>query len=90
MLQGGAVWYTTPQAAGITVSNTFTKEVHMTTIMPQSELVRKAAQYIQEQMQEAGADLEKLMEEAGMRYNLSPRECELLRDFFTQASSQQS
>lgn len=59
----------------------------MNTIMPQSELVRKAAQYIAEQLQEGCADKEKLMEEAGMRFNLSPKEYEMLRDLFVQKTT---
>lgn len=54
----------------------------MTTIMPQSELVRKAAAYIEEQRKE-GKTLSSLMDEAGMRFSLSPKEAIMLRDFFS-------
>ncbi len=54
----------------------------MTTVMPQSELVRKAAQYIEECLKE-GKPLPVLLDEAGMRFNLSPRDAEMLRDLFT-------
>lgn len=54
----------------------------MTTVMPQSELVRKAACYIEECLKE-GKHLASLLDEAGMRFNLSPLEAEMLRDLFT-------
>lgn len=54
----------------------------MTTIMPNSELVRKAIEYIAESGKD-GVPVEKLIEEAGMRFNLSPRECQMLEDFLS-------
>lgn len=57
----------------------------MTTIMPQSELVRKAAIYIEEERQQ-GRSLAALLDDAAMRFNLSPREDEMLRDFFRSTS----
>jgi len=53
----------------------------MSTVMPQSELMRKAVGWISEQ-RAAGASLAKALEEAGMRFNLGPKEQEFLRDFF--------
>ncbi|MFV0421561.1 hypothetical protein [Oleidesulfovibrio sp.] len=52
----------------------------MTTIMPGSELVRKAIEYIAESGK-SGLPVEKLIEEAGMRFNLSPKDCQMLEDF---------
>ena len=45
----------------------------MTTIMPQGELVRKAAAYLAEQRAlHSGKSLSALLDEAGMRFNLTP------------------
>ncbi|SIN75617.1 hypothetical protein [Halodesulfovibrio marinisediminis] len=59
----------------------------MTTIMPQSELVKKAVAYIQERRKEGSESLTKLLDQAGMRFNLSPKEAEMLKDFFKQSES---
>ncbi len=53
----------------------------MTTVMPQSELMRKAVSWVAEQ-QSTGAPLAKILEEAGMRFNLSPKDQDFLRGFF--------
>lgn len=55
--------------------------------MPQSELVKKAVAYIQERRREESQDMRKLIDQAGMRFNLSPKEAEMLRDFFKQSES---
>ena len=55
----------------------------MTTIMPQGELVRKAAAYLAEQRaQHAGKSLSALLDEAGMRFNLTPLEAAALERLF--------
>lgn len=59
----------------------------MTTIMPQSELVKKAAKFINERLKERPEPLNKLLDQAGMRFNLSPKEAEMLRDLFKQSES---
>lgn len=47
----------------------------MPTIMPNSELVRRAIAFINDQLREhPQKDLHELMNEAGMRFNLSPRD----------------
>lgn len=53
----------------------------MATIMPTSELVRKAAQYIEDERKE-GRPLPVLLDEAGMRFNLSPKDAQMLQDLF--------
>lgn len=55
----------------------------MTTIMPQSELTRKAVAWICEK-RECGDTraLNALIEEAGVRFNLSPKDVEFLLRFF--------
>ncbi|MFV0349423.1 MAG: hypothetical protein ACK5JO_12635 [Halodesulfovibrio sp.] len=60
----------------------------MTTVMPQSELVRRAAQYIDEMLKE-GKALSPLLDEAGMRFNLSPKDAEMLRDLFKPAKTEE-
>ena len=53
----------------------------MTTVMPQSELMRKAVTWVSER-KTAGEPLAKVLDEAGMRFNLSPKDQDFLRDFF--------
>ena len=55
----------------------------MSTVMPQSELVRKAIAFVDECLREGTKPLRALLEEAGVRFNLSPKEAEFLKDFFT-------
>jgi hypothetical protein len=55
----------------------------MTTVMPQSELMRKAVSWVSEQ-QASGASLAKALEDAGMRFNLGPKEQDFLRNFFAE------
>lgn len=50
--------------------------------MPHSELVRRALEWMLGQRAEApakSADLYKLLDEAGMRFNLTPKDAEALR-----------
>jgi len=54
----------------------------MTTVTPQSELMRKAVSWVSEACAKPGATLAKVLGEAGMRFNLSPKEQEFLKDFF--------
>ena len=55
----------------------------MTTIMPQGELVRKAAAYLAEQRAlHTGKSLSALLDEAGMRFNLTPLEAAALERLF--------
>jgi len=54
----------------------------MTTVVPQSELTRKAVAWIAEQ-RAAGKALAAALEEAGLRFNLGPKEQEFLRGFFS-------
>lgn len=55
----------------------------MTTIMPQSELTRKAIAWICEMQEEEDAkSLSALMEDAAARFNLSPKDVEFLQRFF--------
>jgi len=55
----------------------------MTTIMPQSELTRKAVAWISEmQESDCGKSVVLLIEEAAVRFNLSPRDVEHLQRFY--------
>lgn len=55
----------------------------MATIMPQSELTRKAVAWICEKREECDTrPLAALLEEAAMRFNLGPKDVEFLDRFF--------
>lgn len=56
----------------------------MPTIVPQSELHRKAVQWICERRPEGcdAACLIRLIDEAAMRFNMGPRDVEFLQRFF--------
>lgn len=56
----------------------------MSTVMPQSELCRRAVAWIDEQLRETDKPLSKLLEEASMRFNLGPSDCEFLQRFYTE------
>ena len=55
----------------------------MTTIMPQSEMTRKAIAWICEKQEEKPCTvLGSLIEEAAVRFNLSPKDVEFLQRFY--------
>ena len=55
----------------------------MQTLVSQNELVRKAAAYISEKRAEnPKSDLSKLLDEAGMRFNLTPLDAAALERIF--------
>lgn len=55
----------------------------MTTIMPQSELTKRAVAWISEELKaNQGKSLAALIEDAAMRFNLGPKDVELLQQFF--------
>ncbi|MDY7002048.1 MAG: hypothetical protein SVS15_09750 [Thermodesulfobacteriota bacterium] len=54
----------------------------MTTVMPQGELLRKAVTWISEGIQETKKDTAVLIDEAAVRFNLSPKDSEFLTKFF--------
>ena len=57
----------------------------MPTIMPEGAAVRKAVQWISKMREEtASMALPLLIEQACMRYNLSPKDGEFLQRFFTE------
>ncbi|EMG38856.1 hypothetical protein PCS_00491 [Desulfocurvibacter africanus PCS] len=61
----------------------------MPTIVPQSELHRRAVQWISEHRPEKcdAACLKKLLEEAAMRFNMSPLDAEFLQRFYAEDRS---
>jgi len=55
----------------------------MSTIMPQGEMSRKAVAWISEMVEEKpGKALISLIEEAAVRFNLSPKDVEFLQRFY--------
>ena len=52
-------------------------------IMPQGEELRKAVKWISEEREaDRKATLSKLVDQAGIKFNLSPMDCEFLYRFF--------
>ena len=60
----------------------------MTTVLPEGEEIRKAVKWISDERQ-YGAEkpLVKLIEEAGLKFNLSPADQEYLINFFRNKDS---
>ena len=56
----------------------------MTTIVPPCELTRKAIKWISEQHEDTGKPLKSLLEEAAMRFNLSPKDMEFMERFYAE------
>ncbi|MBO4368885.1 MAG: hypothetical protein J5803_02115 [Desulfovibrio sp.] len=57
----------------------------MATVVSQSELVRKAAEYINEQLNaNPKKDIHSLLDEAGMRFNLTPLDAASLERIFSE------
>ena len=55
----------------------------MTTVQPEGEELRKAVKWISDERQYgSGKTLLKLIEEAGLKFNLSPLDQEYLANFF--------
>ncbi|HEU6438484.1 MAG TPA: hypothetical protein VE028_13620 [Nitratidesulfovibrio sp.] len=55
----------------------------MTTVIPHSELVKRAAAWVAERRAEQpSCPLSDLVDEAGARFNLGPMETEMLLDLF--------
>lgn len=55
----------------------------MTTVMPEGEAIRKAVKWISDNLQDdPNKSIQKLINEAIMRFDLSPKDGEFLTDFF--------
>lgn len=62
----------------------------MSTIVPQCELTRKAIKWISDQHEDTGKPVATLLEEAAMRFNLSPKDMEFMERFYAENSNQTS
>ena len=60
----------------------------MTTVKPQSELMKQAVSWVSEQLGEKPGQLVRLIDEAGMRFNLSPKDQSFLKTFFSENEPQ--
>lgn len=60
----------------------------MTTVVPPCELTRKAIKWISEQHSETGKPLKSLLEEAAMRFNLSPKDMEFMERFYAESNGE--
>jgi hypothetical protein len=57
----------------------------MTTIMPEGNAIRNAVKWISDKRQDdPSTSIQKLMDEAGLKFNLSPKEQEFLHRFCTE------
>ena len=60
----------------------------MTTIIPHSELLRRAVSYVSDTRNDnPGRKLADILDEACMRFNLSPLDCEALQRLFSKGDS---
>lgn len=62
----------------------------MSTIVTPCELTRKAIKWISEQHEETGKPLKFLLEEAAMRFNLSPKDMEFMERFYAENGGETS
>ena len=63
----------------------------MPTIMPEGGAVRKAVQWVCKMREEgAKAPLASLIEQASIRFNLSPKDCDFLNRFFREQQTLES
>ncbi len=60
----------------------------MSTVKPQSELMKQSVTWVSEQIKENHGPLNKLIDEAGMRFNLSPKDQSFLKEFFAENTGQ--
>ncbi len=63
----------------------------MPTIMPEGAAVRKAVQWVSKMHEEgANAPMATLIEQASIRFNLSPKDCDFLSRFFSEQQAAES
>jgi hypothetical protein len=61
----------------------------VTTIMPEGEAIRKAVKWISAHIEEqANIQLQKLVQDAVVRFDLSPKEAEFLQEFYRKSKTQ--
>ena len=58
----------------------------MSSIMPEGAAIRKAVQWISKMREEGNTPLANLIEQACVRFNLSPKDSEFLNRFFSQGT----
>ena len=56
----------------------------MSSLMPEGAAIRKAVQWISKMREEKNTPLATLVDEACVRFNLSPKDSEFLNRFFTE------
>jgi hypothetical protein len=61
----------------------------MSSIMPEGAAIRKAVQWISKMREEGNTPLPNLIEQACVRFNLSPKDSEFLNRFFSQSTEAQ-
>jgi len=59
----------------------------MATIMPESENVQKAIKWVSANLEENKQPLQKLVEQAVFKFDLSPKDTDFLTGFFRESSS---
>lgn len=59
----------------------------MTTIMPDSENVQKAIKWVSANLEEKDQTLQKLIEKAVFKFDLSPNDTEFLTKFFRESQA---
>jgi hypothetical protein len=57
----------------------------MSSILPEGTAIRKAVQWVSKLREEGTTALSTLIEEACIRYNLSPKDSDFLHRFFSEA-----
>ena len=63
----------------------------MPTVMPEGGAIRKAVQWVSKMRGEgAKTSLAILIEQASVRFNLSPKDCEFMNRFFTEQKASES
>jgi hypothetical protein len=63
----------------------------MTTLMPEGAAVRRAVQWISKMREEGTKDsLASLIDQASVRFNLSPKDADFLNRFFTEQQAAES
>ncbi|MCX5918701.1 MAG: hypothetical protein NTX30_18730 [Deltaproteobacteria bacterium] len=59
----------------------------MSSIMPEGAALRKAVQWISKMREEGNTPIPNLIDQACVRFNLSPKDSEFLCRFFTEGTS---
>ena len=60
----------------------------MSPILPEGTSMRKAVQWISKMKEEGNAPLQTLVDQACLRFNLSPKDADFLTRFFTEGAGE--